>query len=341
MMIKISPNKCINLTFLYAVSLRYTSYKKAVMRDVRERGHVIKIITFILIVVNITSCSILEPKFVGYEYKEYSHDLGCRNQVLFGPRFEYKIQNNSNSKVLVIYAGRVKSKGTGYTKHRQKYEKYQDKLSWPPRYYRKYIGTELIERKEGMCGIARIPGESKDINIRIKSLDMAGTNNANKDGLVAIDLMEPAILSGMNNNITVEVNALVEYKSAFMNEGIIRERIYDRYIVDSSIVNELIINYKNIKNGKLSKNKLEAILDVKYIYDQYGNIQLSKELFDKVEEAKWESKRKRIPIRETKALKGMAGLLRTNLLGFLAEILFDAITHEYMRKIIFVQPPNN
>lgn len=289
----------------------------------------------------LSGCSALKPKYVGKEYKEFEHELGCTWHTDFGPSFEYELESRGNSKILKVYSGRHKTKGTGFVKKRKIYKKYQKVLAYPPSYYTKYIGEEVVEKKEGHCIKAKVPGGSDKVSVRIYPSRMKGSAYPNKDGLVAIDLLEPAILAGKDRQLEIRTDSVVTYKE-YGKKRERRERIRDKYILPKHVVNDLVSRFKSIEAGSAIPESNEAALAAKYAYDRYGDLKLSAEFLNKVEEAKAEARKKGIPARKTSAARGLLRLARINPIGMVAGLFLDLAlsggSSDNTRKLTFVDP---
>ena len=298
-----------------------------------------RITVILMALIMLSGCSVLQPKFVGHEYKEYEREVGCNWHTEYAPSFEFEIVSRGNSRVLKIFSGRHKTQGTGHIKYRQTYEKYQKSLAYPPRYYKKYIGEEVIEEEDGYCRKVRVPGGSQEIQVRLSPPGMRGSKLPNQNGEIAIHLMEPAILAGKDRTIKVSASAVVDYKMPG-DQREKRKRISESFEIPNYIVNELLSNFHEIETGSIQPDSKESALALKYAYDKYGELKWSAEFIAKVEEARVESKSRGIPLRKTNAARGLLRLARINPIGLIAGFFLDlALSGDSVDAgITFVEP---
>lgn len=289
----------------------------------------------------LNGCSSLHPKKVGYKYKYFEEKIGCDWEIQSPPSIEFELVNSTKYPKLIIYSGRHKSRGTGYQKKRQVYERYEVPFTYPTKYQVKYLREEIIEKEDGECINSRWPGGSDKINVRVATSGMSGSKFPNNNGLVAIDLLEPAILAGNDRELIIHANSRVTYNESGKKREI-SKNTSNTFTVPISTVNYLISYYKSIKSGEIEASPHEAYLSAKYVYDSYGNIKLSAKFIKQLEEARSESKRKKVPVKRTNAARGLFRLARLNPVGIIAGLFIDAAISSSgdssTRKLTFVEP---
>ncbi len=306
---------------------------------VQEEPAIVRTVFLAAVTIIASGCSVFKPKLVGHEYKEYTRETGCNYYVEYLPEFEYAIEDRGNSKILKVYSGRFRSQGTGHITRRQIFEKYEKALTFPPRYYTKYVGEETVSQEEGYCRKVRVPGGSGEIKVRITPVGMRGQRLPTSNGEVAFDLLEPAILAGRDRTLQVRTDAGVTYRMP--GEPSESKRAISRTLeIPSGVVTELIDSFDRLQNGEVTPDERERIVAAKYAYDMYDKLKLSAEFAEKVGKVRDESRVRGIAIRETESILELRRFLKTNVFSFALDIFLSLVFSEGEAgpPITFVDP---
>jgi hypothetical protein len=239
--------------------------------------------------------------------------------------YDFEIINIKERKALKITVGKERY-NHGYVKYARIYDVFENNLSWPKKKHKRFKDNVVVENVDSHLTKKIVPVEYLNTSVSIDSLSFSGETTPNSNGEILIDLLEPSLFATNRGFVIAIHSSMYKINKAKDTQNVVS--VSSSFHVHKNDVDEMVGTFKGMKVNSIlqeiyRKDTYQALIDSKYIYDRYGELQIAKKFYESTyykNSAGKSGKFKRAPLRVPLRLPHPASLI----LGLLVDVILSS-----------------